>query len=72
MFEAISSQGGVVNSMMGDGLMAVFGAPLHSPTTLRQPPGPRYEMMEMLEMLNADHTHVESACPSDRHRHRDG
>jgi adenylate cyclase len=27
MFDAITSNGGVVNQMMGDGLMAVFGAP---------------------------------------------
>ena len=54
MFEAISSQGGVVNSMMGDGLMAVFGAPLpladHTAAAARA----ALEMMEMLEMLNAD------------------
>lgn len=28
MFDAISAQGGVVNQMVGDGLMAIFGAPL--------------------------------------------
>ena len=28
MFDAISEQGGAVNQMIGDGLMAVFGAPL--------------------------------------------
>ena len=28
MFDAIGSQGGIVNQMVGDGLMALFGAPL--------------------------------------------
>ena len=28
MFDAISGHGGVVNQMIGDGLMALFGAPL--------------------------------------------
>jgi class 3 adenylate cyclase len=28
MFDAIDSQGGIVNQMLGDGLMALFGAPL--------------------------------------------
>ena len=31
MFEAISAHGGVVNQMIGDGLMALFGAPLPLP-----------------------------------------
>ncbi len=31
MFDAISSHGGVVNQMIGDGLMAIFGAPLPLP-----------------------------------------
>ena len=31
MFDAISGHGGVVNQMIGDGLMAIFGAPLPLP-----------------------------------------
>jgi len=54
MFDAIGGQGGVVNQMVGDGLMAVFGAPL----PLADPPGAAVnaalEMMEMLRLLNAD------------------
>ncbi|MFO1296500.1 MAG: hypothetical protein U1F25_08480 [Rubrivivax sp.] len=32
MFDAIGGQGGVVNQMIGDGLMAIFGAPCRWPT----------------------------------------
>ena len=28
MFDAITGHGGIVNQMLGDGLMAIFGAPL--------------------------------------------
>src|SRR6476660_7138842 len=31
MFDAISGHGGIVSQIAGDGLMASFGAPLHSP-----------------------------------------
>jgi adenylate cyclase len=54
MFEAITSQGGVVNQMIGDGLMAIFGAPL----PVAEPPlaavRAALEMMEMIELLNAE------------------
>ena len=54
MFEAITSQGGVVNQMIGDGLMAIFGAPL----PVAEPPlaaaRAALDMMEMIELLNAE------------------
>jgi class 3 adenylate cyclase len=54
MFEAITGQGGIVNQMVGDGLMAIFGAPL----PLRDPPAAAVraglEMQEMIALLNRD------------------
>jgi class 3 adenylate cyclase len=54
MFEAITAQGGVVNQMIGDGLMAIFGAPL----PVAEPPlaavRAALEMVEMVELLNVE------------------
>ncbi len=54
MFDAITGHAGVVNLMMGDGLMAVFGAPLpladHAAAAVRA----ALDMIEMIEMLDAD------------------
>lgn len=54
MFDAISGQGGVVNQMIGDGLMAIFGAPL----PLADPPGAAVraalDMIELIELLNVE------------------
>jgi len=54
MFDAISGHGGVVNQMIGDGLMAIFGAPLaladHCAAAVRA----ALEMIEMIELLNAE------------------
>jgi class 3 adenylate cyclase len=54
MFEAITSHGGMVNQMMGDGLMAIFGAPQaqkdHSERAVRA----ALEMIEMIDLLNLD------------------
>jgi class 3 adenylate cyclase len=54
MFDAITGHGGVVNLMMGDGLMAVFGAPLpladHAAAAVRA----ALDMIEMIEMLDAE------------------
>ena len=54
MFDAISGQGGVVNQMVGDGLMAIFGAPLpladHSAAAARA----ALEMLELVALYNAE------------------
>ena len=52
MFDAISGHGGVVNQMVGDGLMAIFGAPL----AIADPAGSAVragqEMLELIDLLN--------------------
>ena len=52
MFDAINDHGGVVNQMIGDGLMAIFGAPLpmtdHGVAAVRA----ALEMVERVELLN--------------------
>ena len=49
-FDAIASHGGIVNQMLGDGLMAIFGAPVpladHRDRAVRA-------ALEMLEMMDA-------------------
>ena len=54
MFDAINSHGGVVNKMIGDGLMAIFGAPLpladHPAHAVRA----AIEMVAMIEQFNAE------------------
>jgi len=54
MFDAITARSGVVNQMIGDGLMAIFGAPL----PVAEPPlaavRAALEMTEMIELLNAE------------------
>ena len=56
MFEAITAQGGVVNQMVGDGLMAIFGAP----RALADAPGAAVaaarDMVDMVALLNDERT----------------
>jgi class 3 adenylate cyclase len=54
MFEAISGQGGVVNQMVGDGLMAIFGAPLPLAKPGEQAVRAALEMIEMIDLFNLD------------------
>jgi class 3 adenylate cyclase len=54
MFDAISSHGGVVNQMIGDGLMALFGAPLPLDDCAGSSVGAALEMMELIEQFNRE------------------
>ena len=54
MFDAISGHGGIVSQIAGDGLMAIFGAPLpladHEDAAART----ALDMIEMIDLFNVD------------------
>ena len=54
MFDAISSHGGVVNQMIGDGLMAIFGAPQPLDDAPLAAVRAALDMQEMIEMFNVE------------------
>jgi len=58
MFDAIGGQGGVVNQMIGDGLMAIFGAPMPLPEAAGGAPlaavRAALDMQEMVVLFNAE------------------
>jgi class 3 adenylate cyclase len=54
MFDAISGQGGVVNQMIGDGLMALFGAPLPLRDTGLAAARAAQDMQELIALFNAE------------------
>lgn len=54
MFEAINAQGGVVNQMIGDGLMAIFGAPRPVAEPALAAVRAAQDMIEMIGMLNVE------------------
>lgn len=54
MFDAIGGQGGVVNQMIGDGIMALFGAPLALAQPERAAVRAARDMLEMIGLLNGE------------------
>ncbi len=56
MFDAVTSNGGIVSLIIGDGLMALFGAPQHLENTAQGAVMAAQEMLSMIDVLNADRT----------------
>jgi class 3 adenylate cyclase len=54
MFNAISGHGGIVSQIAGDGLMAVFGAPLSLPDHCDAAVRAALEMIELIELFNVE------------------
>src|ERR1700694_2673453 len=54
MFDAISGHGGGVNQMIGDGLMAIFGAPLPLAEPSLAAVRAALDMVEMIDQFNLD------------------
>lgn len=54
MFDAINGHGGVVNQMVGDGLMAIFGAPLALDAPCASAVMAALEMADSIALFNAD------------------
>jgi len=53
MFDAINNNGGSINQMVGDGLMAVFGAPLFFEEHCEYAVRAALEMLDQLKVFNA-------------------
>jgi len=52
MFDAITGHGGTVNQMIGDGLMAIFGAPVHHEDHCQRAVNAALEMLELVDGFN--------------------
>jgi class 3 adenylate cyclase len=61
MMDAIGSQGGVVNQMVGDGLMAIFGAPAPSPDFRLRAVTAARQMVELIDLFNRDQASLRRA-----------
>jgi class 3 adenylate cyclase len=54
MMDAIASESGVVNQMVGDGLMAIFGAPSPTPDFRMRAVNAARQMVEMVELFDRE------------------
>jgi adenylate cyclase len=54
MFDAIGAHGGIVNQMLGDGLMAIFGAPLPRADHREQAVRAALDMLDLVDGFNRE------------------
>jgi adenylate cyclase len=54
MMDAIGSEGGIVNQMVGDGLMAIFGAPLPTEDHRQRAVLAACQMVELIRLFNEE------------------
>ncbi len=54
MMDAIGGEGGIVNQIIGDGLMAIFGAPVRSEDHRRRAVQAACQMVELIRLFNAE------------------
>jgi class 3 adenylate cyclase len=54
MFDAVDGQGGIVNQIVGDGIMAVFGAPVPREDHQERAVRAALEMVELVEMFDKE------------------
>jgi class 3 adenylate cyclase len=54
MMDAIGHEGGIVNQMVGDGLMAIFGAPVPHPDHRERAVLAACQMVELIHLFNAE------------------
>jgi adenylate cyclase len=61
MFDAIGTHGGVVNQMIGDGLMALFGAPLPLEDCAGSAVAAALEMISLIQQFNIERSAAQKA-----------
>jgi adenylate cyclase len=54
MMDAIGTEGGIVNQMVGDGLMAIFGAPVRTEDHRQRAVGAAVQMVELIRLFNEE------------------
>lgn len=54
MMDAIGGEGGIVNQMVGDGLMSIFGAPVEHPDHRARAVRAAMQMVELIELFNQE------------------